>query len=295
MKGHRPPTAAELKRLFSERGIRPNRGRGQNFLVDARAMRFVADAAKLDPSDVVLEPGPGTGGLTGILAERAGGVIAVELDRKLQALARESLADCPNVTVLHADIMARGGIASEALHAVEAAMKNIPGARLKVVANLPYRVSTAFIAAMLRAERVPDDMVVTVQREVADRLLAEPGDEAYGYLSVIVQAAAEVQRFKKLPPAAFWPPPEVESAVVRIAPRRRRPDDKTLTALERIAGALFTHRRKKAASGLHRIGLAKTREGARGLLEKVRASPDARPEDLTVSQFLALAKTARRP
>jgi len=296
MKRHSPPTAAELKRLFAERGIRPNRGRGQNFLVDARAMRFVADAAKLGPSDVVLEPGPGTGGLTGILAERAGAVVAVELDRKLHALASEGLAGYPNVTVLHADIMARGdGIAPEALDAVETALSEIPGGRLKVVANLPYRVSTAFIAAMLRAVRVPDDMVVTVQREVADRLLAEPGDEAYGYLSVIVQAAAQVRRLKRLPPAAFWPAPEVDSAVVRIAPHPHRPDAEILEALERVASALFTHRRKKAASGLHRISLAKTRDAARGLLEKVGASPDARPEDLTVSQFLALAKTAGRP
>jgi len=296
MKGHRPPTAAELKRLFSERGIRANRGRGQNFLVDVRAMRFVAEAANLGPADVVLEPGPGTGGLTGLLAERAGAVIAVELDRKLHALARENLAGFPNVTVLHADIMARGGgIAPDALEAVEVALSGIAGGRLKVVSNLPYRVSTAFIAAMFRGERVPDDMVVTVQREVADRLLAEAGAKDYGYLSVVVQALAEIRKLRKLPPGAFWPPPEVDSAVVRITPRRRRPDGETIQALERIVSALFTHRRKKAASGLYGTGMAKTRDEARALLEKVGASPDARPEDLTVGQFIELAAAAHRP
>ena len=286
-----PPTVAELKTLLAEAGARPNRGRGQNFLVDSRVMEFVARAAALSSNDVVLEPGPGTGGLTGLLAETAGAVVAVEVDKKLHAIAAQCLESVDNVALLHADIMGKGdAISSEALSALTQAMNSVPDARFKMVANLPYRVSTALIAAVLFGGIIPREIVVTVQREVGDRICAQPGSKDYGYLSVIVQALAETKRLKILSPRAFWPQPEVESVILRITPdlaRRKSVGD--LDALKRITGALFRHRRKQVGRALMMANLAPDRATAESLLSRIGADPHARPENLTVAQFIALA------
>ena len=287
-----PPTVSELKALLADAGARPNRGRGQNFLVDPDAMRFVADAANFCPNDVVLEPGPGTGGLTGLMAEAAGAVVAVEVDKKLHTIADERLESFENVTVLHADIMGKGDtISPDALNAVAQAMKAAPDASFKMVANLPYRVSTAVITAILFGEPAPRDIVVTVQREVGDRICAEPGSGDYGYLSVIIQALAETKRLKILSPRAFWPQPEVESVVVGITPDPKRYEAVgDLDALKRVTSVLFRHRRKQAARALMMAKLVPDRAAAESLLRDVGADPHARPENLTVAQFIALAK-----
>lgn len=323
-----PPTAAELKELFAVRGVRPSRTRGQNFLVDPAQMRFVADAAELTGRDVVLEPGPGTGGLTGLLSQHAGAVVAVELDRKLFDLASERLAGLANVTLIHSDIMGKGDrIAPAACEAISKACARIPQARLKVVANLPYAVSTSFIAAMLappvrdflttetkkessdalplcshsqfpssvspclRGETLPSEVVVMVQKEVADRLCAAPGSEAYGYLSVIVQALARVEILRKLSPKSFWPQPEVDSAVVRIHPdddlRQSVGDGDRLRA---VAGGLFTHRRKQLAAAMRQSGLTTGLDQARALLDSLGLNPQARCEQLPVADFIRIAK-----
>ena len=286
------PTAAELKRSFAARGVRPSRGRGQNFLVDPEAMRFIVRSARLGPRDVVLEPGAGTGGLTALLAARAAAVVAVEVDRKLHAMAAERLADLPNVVLVHGDIMGRGDtLALEVRDALRAALAGSPSARFKVVANLPYRISTALIAVLLTGGAQPSEMVVTVQEEVADRISAEPGTSDYGYLSVLVQAVATVERLRQLGRSRFWPKPEVESRVLRITPDpKRRPTDDDLDALRRVAGALFGHRRKQAAGALAKAGLSDSRQEAQRLLSEIGASATARPEELTVEQFLILAR-----
>lgn len=288
-----PPTAAELKRLFAERGVRPSRVRGQNFLVDPAQMRFVADAAELDPRDVVLEPGPGTGGLTALLAARAGAVIAVELDRKLHDIAAERLAECHNVRLIHADIISGSeALAPQAREAVDAACAALPGARLKVVANLPYAVSTAFIVAALSGSPAPVTMVVMVQREVALRLAAHPAEDDYGYLSVIVQAGARVEVLRKVGASCFWPQPKIDSAVVAITPRPGAIAPDELAALKRVAGALFAHRRKQLAASLRLAGLRPSRQAAEQLLNELHIAPAARCEDLDVDTLRVLARRA---
>lgn len=286
------PTAAELKALFTARGIRPSRVRGQNFLVDAALMRRVVEEARLDRRDVALEVGAGTGGLTGCLAEAAGTVVAVEVDRKLHALAAERLAGLPNVRLIHADAMGPGSaLAPEVREAVAAAMDSIPGARLKLVANLPYAVSTAVISALLLQGPVPCEMVVTVQREVADRICAAPGADAYGYLSVIVQATARTQVLRHVRPGAFWPQPEVESSILRIRPDAElRAAAGDLEKLRQVAGDLFRHRRKQAARSLLMAGRVKDREAAARLLAEIGAAEADRCEQFTVEQFIRLAK-----
>ena len=288
----RPPGAAELKRLCAARGIRPNRGRGQNFMVNPHLLRLLVQTAAVTPADVILEPGPGPGGLTQLLAAHAARVIAVELDAKLHALLAEQLAHTPNLQLLHADILApNGNLNPAAMTAVKHALAQSPDRAFKIVANLPYRVSTAFITAALAAEPPPETIVVTVQKEVADRLTAAPGTSDYGYLTVIVQTLARVLPIRNIPPRAFWPQPEIHSTLIKItphSPRRNNPAD--LAALRKIAGALFTHRRKQAARTLLTAGLAPNRAAAEQLLARVGADPAARPENLSVQQFIALAQ-----
>ena len=296
------PTAAELKALFAAHGIRPSRVRGQNFLVDAALMRKIVEEAELDRRDVALEVGAGTGGLTGCLAEAAGVVVAVEVDRKLHELAAErlarlrqgfgGLADLPNVRLIHCDAMGPGSaLAPEVREAIAAAMDSIPGARLKLVANLPYAVSTAVISALLLHGPVPCEMVVTVQREVAERICAAPGTEAYGYLSVIVQATARAQVLRRVSPGAFWPQPEVDSSILRVRPDADlRAAAGDLEKLRQLASDLFRHRRKQAARSLLMAGRVKDREAAARLLSEIGAAEADRCEEFTVAQFVRLAK-----
>lgn len=284
------PTVAELKALFAEAGVRPNRRLGQNFLIDPDPMRFVADAARLGERDVVLEPGPGTGGLTALLAARAAAVVAVELDRKLHDLAACRLAPLPNVRLLHGGILGRDdALAPPAVEAVRAALARLPAPRFKVVSNLPYGPSTAFIAAALTGAPQPAEMVVMVQREVAARLGAAPGSPDYGYLSVIVQLLARVETLRRVGPGAFWPQPEVDSAVVRITPRPDAPGPADTARMATLAGGLFRHRRKQLLSGLVTSGLLPTRQAATEALARAELPSAARPEALSPADFLRLA------
>ncbi len=292
MKGWSIPTAADLKELFAAHGIRPSRVRGQNFLVDAALMRKVVEEAELDRRDVALEVGAGTGGLTGCLAEAAGAVVAVEVDRKLHELAAERLTGLPNVRLIHCDAIGPGAaLAPEVREAIAAAMDSIPGARLKLVANLPYAVSTAVISALLLHGPVPCEMVVTVQREVAERICAAAGTEAYGYLSVIVQATARAQVLRRVSPGAFWPQPEVDSSILRIRPDAElRAAAGDLGKLRQLSSDLFRHRRKQAARSLLMAGRVKDREAAACLLAEIGAAEAERCEQFTVAQFIRLAR-----
>lgn len=287
-----PPNAADLKRLFTQNGVRPKRRLGQNFMVSAAAMEFLAHAADLTASDVALEPGAGTGGLTTLLAEQAGAVLAVELDRKLHSIASEVLAGRANVQLIHADIMGAGDrMASSVTEALRRILASKPGHRYKVVANLPYSVSTAFITAALAEDIVPSDMIVTVQREVADRLCAKPGTGDYGYLTVVVRSVARVRRLKRLSPRVFWPQPEVESCIVRITPDAAlREGAGDLGQLQRVAGALFGHRRKLVVRNMVLAKLVRTRQEANRVLHALGLPETVRPEEVAISQYVRLAR-----
>lgn len=286
------PTAPELKKLLAARGVRPKRSLGQNFLIDPGLMHFIVDSAHLDRGHVVLEPGAGTGGLTGLLASLAGAVVAVETDAALHAIATDALAPFANTTVVHADVMAGDDdLAPSVRRALEDALASLPGGRFKVVANLPYQIATTLITTLLGAAPCPDEMILTVQREVADRIAAPPGCKEYGYLSVIVQSVARVRRLRRISPKAFWPQPKIESTVLRITPDpelRRCAGD--LRNLRRLASALFQHRRKQAARGLILARLTPDLDAAGHALRQTGAPQAARPEALTIRQFITLAR-----
>jgi 16S rRNA (adenine1518-N6/adenine1519-N6)-dimethyltransferase len=226
--------------LLRERGIRPRRALGQNFLLDANFREALARDSGAGPSDGAIEIGCGPGNLTDCLAGRAGRVWAFEVDPRLAALARELLAGRPNVTVIEAD-----GAAFEA-HVDPAACP-----RWRVVSNLPYSDWKRLMLSALSARRPVESYTFMVQEDVYDRLRARPGTRKYGPLAALLQAACEVRFLRRAGRELFWPVPRVDSVVVEV---RRREGGLDFTALEGRLRALFAQRRKKsAAAGGRRV------------------------------------------
>jgi 16S rRNA (adenine1518-N6/adenine1519-N6)-dimethyltransferase len=206
---------SHIRTLLEQRGLHPKKRFGQNFLHDHNQLRKLIDAADLAPGDVVLEIGPGTGTLTETLLDAGAQVIAVEIDRDLAALLRETLGE--RITLIEADALDKGRTLNPLI--VEA----IGGRPFKLVANLPYNAASPLITALLLDHPQCTRQSITIQREVADRLVANPHTKAYGPLGIIVQALAHVERIGVVPASCFWPRPQVVSAMVRITPRPRTP------------------------------------------------------------------------
>jgi len=245
------PTQSEIKAMLAEAGVRPDRRWGQHFLIDGNLMRMLVEAADLAPHDTVLEVGAAVGNLTGLLLIGAGHVVAVEVDSRLAAIARDRLADAENLDLLVTDVLAdKHRVAPAVLEAV-AQRRTELGGPVKLVANLPYQAATPLVAELVRADPPPERLVFTVQKEVADRLVAVPDTSDYGPASVLVQALGEVAVVRRLGPSVFWPRPRVWSAMVCIRPSAaRRKQVADLAVLRRTIDGLFGHRRKRAARSL---------------------------------------------
>jgi 16S rRNA (adenine1518-N6/adenine1519-N6)-dimethyltransferase len=282
-----------LRGLFAAHGIRPKSKLGQNFLIDLNLLDLVVRAAEVDSRDLVLEIGTGTGSLTGRLAESAGAVISVEIDRDFHELARQALRGRPNVHLLHLDILKRKNeIAPEVIQSLQKLQHESGFARLKLVANLPYVVATPVIANLLLSELSFERMVVMVQEEIAGRLLAEPGTRDYGALAVLVQSIADVTAVRRrVPPAVFWPRPEVSSAVVSIRPNlAKREQVGDVQRFRNFLRDLYTHRRKNLRGGLSGLPSGR-REKAEvdARLNELGIPGTARAEDLDIEQHLRLS------
>jgi 16S rRNA (adenine1518-N6/adenine1519-N6)-dimethyltransferase len=268
------PRQASLRRLRRFE-IRPNRELGQNFLIDDNILGVIGRAAELDPHDVVLEVGGGLGVLSEYLAPRVAHLHVVEVDRSLEAPLAEALAPFANSTLHLAD----------AVRLDLASLDPPPG---KVVANLPYGVAATVLLKSIA--ELPDATlwVAMVQREVADRLAADPGSKSYGATSVLAQLACEVRFLRRVPRTVFHPEPNVESALVSM--RRRAPaPPPELTALVHAA---FAHRRKALAGSLAlTLGAPPDiRNAARGALEAIGRPPDSRAERLAPREWPRLAE-----
>jgi len=186
---------------------------GQNFMIDANMVRTIADAGGLTPADTVIEIGPGTGTLTQELLARAGRVIAVEIDRDLAAALRSTYAQEPRFTLIEGDAMdGKHSLCDELGVAVRDALAR--GEPTKLVANLPYNIASPLVVELLLAG--VKTLVFTVQKEVAQRLIAGAGSDAYGGLSVMMQLLSKVEYLRTIGPGVFWPPPDVDSALVRV-------------------------------------------------------------------------------
>lgn len=289
-------TKSFLMARFREMGISPATRHGQNFLIDLNLHRVIVDAAELTPDDLVLEVGTGTGALTSLIAERAGAVVTVEIDGHLFELASELLIDRPNVTMVRADVLKnKNHFAPEVIEVIGQQLAAAPGRRLKLVANLPYNIATPVLANLLNCEHTPDLMVATIQKELADRLVAQPWSKDYGALSVWVQCQATAEIVRIMPPSVFWPEPKVTSAIVRIVvdPARRAavPD---LRYFHDFTKAIFLHRRKFLRANV--VSAVKDRldkAAVDEVLDEMGLADDARTEQLDVPTLLRLTELVR--
>jgi 16S rRNA (adenine1518-N6/adenine1519-N6)-dimethyltransferase len=287
----RRQTLSFLKQRFAEVGLNLVKRHGQNFLIDLNLLDVLIDAADLQPSDVVLEVGTGTGSLTAQMAPRVAAVVTVEIDPRLHQLAGEELIDHANVTMLLQDALRnKNNLDDAVLEAVRKRLAEQPGRQLKLVANLPYSVATPVISNLLLTDFTPVSMTVTIQKELADRIVARPGTKDYGALSVWVQSQCDAEIVRLLPPAAFWPRPLVTSAIVHI--QLVRGMRKRITDLKRFhdfARSMFFHRRKFLRSVLaSAIKNELTKAQIDELLHALKLGPDARAEQLSPEAMIAL-------
>lgn len=274
-------TTPLLKELFRRHNIFPRKSLGQNFLVDDDIARHIVDAAHVQPGDIVIEIGPGAGALTRHLANCARHVIAVEIDRNLVPVLQAELSDCANVTIVQEDAL-EADFAARVLSIGAAADTPV-----RFVGNLPYYITSAVIRRMLESGLNAQCIVLTVQLEVAQRIVAQPGDMSL--LAVSVQFYGQPELLMKLSPSAFYPQPDVDSAVVRITPAQRNAD---ATAVFTLARAGFAQRRKQMRNTLA-VGLQMSKDAADALLVSAGINPERRAETLSMAEWEELAQKWR--
>ena len=256
---------------------------GQNFLIDTHVLDKIISAAGMTKEDTVLEVGPGIGTMTQRLSQAAGQVIAVEIDTNLIPILKDTLQDCENVTVINEDILK--------IDIKKMAEEKGGGRPVKVVANLPYYITTPIIMGLFESHVPLDSITIMVQKEVADRMQVGPGTKDYGALSLAVQYYAKPEIVAYVSPGCFIPKPNVGSAVIRLKRYDRPPVEVRDEAfLFRLIRAAFNQRRKTLANG---IGNAQDipcgREQAQEALEKLGFSPSVRGEALTLQEFALLS------
>ena len=314
-------------KLFAQQGLHPRHDLGQNFLVDLNLLDLIVRHAQLSTADVILEVGTGTGGLTVHLAPLAGQIVSVEYDDHVYQHAKAALAPHRNVTLLHGDALAnKNTLNPDVIAAVERALKNTRRREysqyggptdigetdnpwqlqplettLKLVANLPYHVATPVMSNLVASELPWSRMVVTVQYEMAVRMMAQPKTSDYSALTVWMQSQARLQLIRKLPPSVFWPPPKVDSAVLVV---ERDPDRQSQITdrgfFHEFVRDMFTQRRKLVAGVLSNLIDARnaawtanvtlhTRLEIDTALVELNIPTDARAEQLSVNQWVALA------
>jgi len=290
-------TQSYLRDLFGQRGIAPLHRYGQNFLIDLNIHELIVNAAEVGMGDVVLEIGPGAGALTSLMAERGASVVAVDIDPAMARLTSEATASYPNVRVLNADALVRKHTLNPAvLDNVRSGLAVSPDRKLKLVANLPYNIATPIISNLLvhpefRLER----LVVTIQKELADRMLTTPNTSAYGALSVLCQALVDVTLVRILPPTVFWPRPQVDSAVISLVPDPLKRDlVGDLPWFHSVIRRIFLHRRKNLRTVLASIYREHwTKAEIDALLETLGLDGSIRAEAMNVEEFISLANALK--
>jgi len=274
--------------MLEAAGLRPLKQHGQHFLIDGNLMRKLVAGAGITSRDVVLEVGPGTGALTDLLVQEAGHVVAVEIDKGLHEICRQRFAATPNLTLVHCDILAGKSTVDEEVLRLLTVRQNDLGGRIMLVANLPYQAATPLIVSLLLGNLPVSPLCFTVQAEVADRLTAAPGGKEYGPVSVFVQVIARGERIARVPPQAFWPKPQVDSAMIRLDVRGEpRLSPETLTRLNEIVHGCFNHRRKTMSWSLRKL---LSDADYRRIETDDRWNLAHRPEQVSVEQWVDMAE-----
>jgi len=289
-------TFSYLSQTFQAAGIEPKTKYGQNFLIDLNILDVITRGAQLRPDDIVLEIGTGMGSLTKKMAPHVAHVITVEIDRDLQVLAARELEANPNVTMLTFDVLRnKNHLRAEVMENVCEKLAQFPNSRFKLVSNLPYNVATPIISNLLSVSPRPERMVVTIQKELADRIVAPPSCKDYSALSIWMQALCDCEILRTLPPSVFWPRPRVDSAIIRVKPnetKRSRIND--LEYFHKTLRALFFHRRKFLRSQVFTATQDfLTKPKVDEILQKLGHKENMRAEELTVEQIIDLIEATR--
>ena len=277
--GNPQETIAVLQRY----GFNFQKKYGQNFLIDTHVLDKIIGAAQIGPDDFVLEIGPGIGTMTQYLAEAAREVVAVEIDTKLIPILQDTLKEYDNVTVLNEDILK--------VDIRKIAEEKNGGKPIKVVANLPYYITTPIIMGLFESEVPLDSITVMVQKEVADRMQVGPGTKDYGALSLAVQYYAEPYIVANVPPNCFIPRPAVVSAVIRLTRYQEKPVKvNDASFMFKIIRASFNQRRKTLQNGLYNSSeLRIPKEKTVAALEEMGLTPTIRGEKLSLEEFAQLS------
>ncbi|MBW8038681.1 MAG: ribosomal RNA small subunit methyltransferase A [Planctomycetes bacterium] len=288
-------TKHQIQQLLVSAGVLPNKNFGQHFLIDLNLMRVLIDSAHIGSDDIVLEVGCGTGSLTEGLAEQAGYCIAVEVDDTLVRIAKNQLAQNENVNVINTDILeSKHTISGAVIAAIEEARKK-HGGRLLLVANLPYNVACPVMLNLVTRPTVADEMYVTVQKQVAERMSAKPGSGDYGTLSIFLSATGEVKTERILKPTVFWPQPQVESAMVSFVRKEEKVSRvKSMELFGEVINLFMGHRRKmlKGCTKFAVGELAKI-DNWLAVFEQCSINPTHRPEKLMPEDYIAIANICR--
>ena len=275
----------QIKALLARHGFRFSKSMGQNFLIADWVPREIAKASGAGPGSGVLEVGPGIGCLTRELAQRAGRVVSVELDKALPPILAETLADCPNAQVVSGDILKTD---------IPALVEEcFPGLAPIACANLPYNITTPVVTALLEAGCFTS-VTVMIQREVAKRICAAPGTADYGAFSVYCQYYTDPEILFEVPPDCFLPAPKVTSAVVRLAPRPAPAQVDDPDHFFRVVRAAFALRRKTLLNSLSaNLGGRYSKEELSQAIAACGLPPDIRGERLSIPQFAQLSRRLR--
>lgn len=290
-----PQTKREIQSILLSAGLRPRKRFGQHFLIDGNLMLKLVDAAEIGPSSVVLEVGPGTGGLTELIAARAGAVVAVEVDLRLADILAQRFHDWPQIHLIRGDVLAgKYHLAPEVIEALterRAALSAAPQPKtdppeLLLVANLPYQIASPLIMNLVTSPLGFSRLCFSVQREVAERICAAPRTKAYGPMSVVLQACCDIYEIARLPPDVFWPRPLVDSTMLRMDLNMVNfGGPQPLATFAAWIRQAFAHRRKTLGYNLRQIhDAAQVEQGA----HQAGVDLQARPEALPVETWLEL-------
>ncbi|MGO3651021.1 16S rRNA (adenine(1518)-N(6)/adenine(1519)-N(6))-dimethyltransferase RsmA [Vagococcus sp.] len=283
---HDIATPSRTKAILKKHGFSFKKSLGQNFLTEPNILRKIAQTAELTEEDLVVEVGPGIGALTEHLAREAGQVLAFEIDQRLIPVLEETMAPYSNVTVVNQDVL-EANLVGEAEQAF-----GITAPRVKVVANLPYYITTPILMHLLMSKLDIETMVIMMQKEVADRITANPGTKAYGSLSIAVQYYMKAELAFIVPKTAFVPQPNVDSAIIKLT-RRTEPVAEVLDEdfFFRVSRSSFQQRRKTLWNNLisHFGKDEATKKWLETALEEAGIDPKRRGETLSIPEFALLS------
>jgi 16S rRNA (adenine1518-N6/adenine1519-N6)-dimethyltransferase len=286
-------TLSYLHRLFESFGLEAKSKLGQNFLIDLNLLDLIVRTGEVAATDAVLEVGTGTGSLTSKLAEHAGAVVTVEIDKSLQPVAKQVIGPRPNVRFVFGDCLAKKSeLNPDMLTVWDEEAARVGATKKKLIANLPYVIATPLISNLLVSRTDVEHMVVMVQWEIAERLRAVPGTKDYNALSVLVQSVADVETVRKVLPSNFYPRPKVDSAIVLIKPNaEKRAKVGDVLAFRTFLRDLYVHRRKNLRQALSGWPTgAKDKAVVDAKLAELGIDGKLRSEALDLEQHLRLAR-----